>query len=123
MGGKLINASEIVCRQIRIAADRIATVTYTYRRFRADRERRCLTGHGSSPINKQRRDNSVTMTVPTVPLPEILPIFPLTGMLLLPGTILPLHIFEPRYRNMVQDALDTGRVFGMIQPFAPQQDN
>jgi uncharacterized protein len=65
----------------------------------------------------------VTMTVPNVPLPEILPVFPLTGTLLLPGTILPLHIFEPRYRNMVQDALEAGKVFGMIQPFAPQQDN
>jgi Lon protease-like protein len=65
----------------------------------------------------------VTMTVPNVPLPETLPIFPLTGTLLLPGTILPLHIFESRYRNMVQDALDAGKVFGMIQPFAPQQDN
>jgi uncharacterized protein len=63
------------------------------------------------------------MTVPTVPLPEIVPIFPLTGTLLLPGTILPLHIFEPRYRKMVQDALDSGKIFGMVQPFTPQQDN
>jgi uncharacterized protein len=63
------------------------------------------------------------MTVPTVPLPEIVPIFPLTGTLLLPGTILPLHIFESRYRKMVQDALDSGKIFGMIQPFTPQQDN
>src|SRR5919205_3188749 len=63
------------------------------------------------------------MTVPNVPLPKILPIFPLTGTLLLPGTILPLHVFEPRYRNMVEDALNADRVFGMIQPFVPQQDN
>jgi Lon protease-like protein len=65
----------------------------------------------------------VTMAIPQITLPEILPVFPLTGVLLLPGTILPLHIFEPRYRNMVEDALSAGRVFGMIQPFTPQQDN
>jgi len=56
-------------------------------------------------------------------LPEILPVFPLTGTLLLPGTTLPLHIFEPRYRNMVEDALGGDKVFGMIQPFVPQEDN
>ncbi len=59
----------------------------------------------------------------TLSLPEILPVFPLTGMLLLPGTILPLHIFEPRYRNLVEDALQGEAVFGMIQPFVPQHDN
>jgi hypothetical protein len=56
-------------------------------------------------------------------LPEILPVFPLTGVLLLPETVLPLHIFEPRYRNLVEDALAADRIFGMIQPFVPQQDN
>src|SRR5438552_15693103 len=65
----------------------------------------------------------VTMTIPQMTVPENLPVFPLTGVLLLPGTILPLHIFEPRYRNMVEDALDADKIFGMIQPFAPQQDN
>ena len=33
-------------------------------------------------------------------LPEVLPVFPLTGVLLLPETALPLHVFEPRYRNL-----------------------
>ncbi|HWP58402.1 MAG TPA: LON peptidase substrate-binding domain-containing protein [Candidatus Acidoferrales bacterium] len=56
-------------------------------------------------------------------LPEILPVFPLTGVLLFPGMILPLHIFEPRYRNMVEDALKSDGVFGMIQPVVPRQDN
>jgi Lon protease-like protein len=56
-------------------------------------------------------------------MPEILPVFPLTGVLLLPGTLLPLHIFEPRYRNLVEDALATDKIFGMIQPVAPRQDN
>jgi uncharacterized protein len=63
------------------------------------------------------------MKIPIMPVPEILPIFPLTGVLVLPGTILPLHIFEPRYRNMVEDALDADNIFGMIQPFVPQEDN
>jgi Lon protease-like protein len=56
-------------------------------------------------------------------LPETLPVFPLTGSLLLPGNLLPLNIFEPRYRNMVADALDGERAIGMIQPLVPRQDN
>jgi len=65
----------------------------------------------------------VAISIPQINLPEILPVFPLTGVMLLPGTVLPLHIFEPRYRNMVEDALGGDKVFGMIQPFAPQDDN
>jgi Lon protease-like protein len=53
-------------------------------------------------------------------LPRIIPIFPLTGALLLPGGQLPLNIFEPRYLNMVQAALATEpRMIGMIQPTEP----
>ena len=63
------------------------------------------------------------MTIPQMSLPEILPVFPLTGVMLLPGTVLPLHIFEPRYRNLVEDALGGDKIFGMIQPFTPQDDN
>jgi len=37
--------------------------------------------------------------------------------------VLPLHVFEPRYRAMVEGAFRGYRVFGMIQPFAPQPDN
>lgn len=44
------------------------------------------------------------------------PIFPLAGALLFPGTQLPLHIFEPRYRAMIRDALATDRLIAMIQP-------
>jgi len=52
-------------------------------------------------------------------LPEILPIFPLSGVLLLPCGELPLNIFEPRYRAMVEDSLAAGhRMIGMIQPCA-----
>lgn len=42
-----------------------------------------------------------------------IPIFPLPGVVLLPGTLLPLHIFEPRYRAMVGDALAGDRTIGM----------
>jgi len=44
------------------------------------------------------------------------PIFPLAGALLFPRGQLPLHIFEPRYRAMVRDALASERMIGMIQP-------
>ncbi len=44
------------------------------------------------------------------------PIFPLAGALLLPRAQLPLHIFEPRYRAMVRDALASDGVIAMIQP-------
>ena len=49
-------------------------------------------------------------------LPETLPVFPLTGVLLLPGSQLPLNIFEPRYLSMFDDALAGNRLIGMIQP-------
>ena len=45
-----------------------------------------------------------------------LSIFPLTGAILFPGLQLPLHIFEPRYRAMIGDALARDRRIGMIQP-------
>ena len=44
------------------------------------------------------------------------PIFPLAGAVLLPGAQLPLNIFEPRYLQMVDDALADARIIGMIQP-------
>jgi len=55
--------------------------------------------------------------------PNVIPIFPLTGSLLLPGNLLPLNVFEPRYRNMVADALAGERYIGLIQPLVPRQDN
>jgi uncharacterized protein len=58
-----------------------------------------------------------------IALPEILPIFPLTGILLLPRGRLPLNIFEPRYLAMTRDSLGGERLIGMIQPLEPQQDN
>ena len=54
------------------------------------------------------------------PLPAAVPVFPLTGAVLLPRGVLPLNIFEPRYLAMVRDAMTaTGaanRIIGMIQP-------
>ena len=44
------------------------------------------------------------------------PIFPLPGAILFPGLQLPLHIFEPRYRDLVGSALAKDRLIGMIQP-------
>ena len=50
-------------------------------------------------------------------LPGTIPIFPLPGALLLPRSRLPLHIFEPRYLAMLEDALKTPeRLIGMVQP-------
>ena len=50
-------------------------------------------------------------------LPGTIPIFPLPGALLLPRSRLPLHIFEPRYLQMLDDALKTPeRLVGMVQP-------
>lgn len=49
-------------------------------------------------------------------LPAALPIFPLTGVLLLPRAKLPLNVFEPRYLNMTFDALALDRMIGIIQP-------
>ncbi|MYK90359.1 MAG: ATP-dependent protease, partial [Acidobacteria bacterium] len=46
-------------------------------------------------------------------LPERIPIFPLPNVVLFPQVFLPLHIFEPRYREMVADAIDGDRLIGM----------
>ena len=49
-------------------------------------------------------------------LPNVLPIFPLAGAVVLPGGTLPLNIFEPRYLAMVQDAMRSNQLIGVIQP-------
>jgi hypothetical protein len=48
-------------------------------------------------------------------LPQVIPVFPLDGAVLLPGSVLPLQIFEPRYLNMVDDAMAGDRMIGMVQ--------
>ena len=47
-------------------------------------------------------------------LPPTIPIFPLPNVVLFPNVFLPLHIFEPRYRDMVADALSGDRIVGMV---------
>jgi len=54
-------------------------------------------------------------------LPASIPVFPLSGVLLLPRGMLPLNIFEPRYRNMTSDALANDRIIGMVQPVDPEE--
>jgi Lon protease-like protein len=47
-------------------------------------------------------------------LPGTIPIFPLPNVVLFPNVFLPLHVFEPRYRDMVADALAGDRLIGMV---------
>ncbi len=56
-------------------------------------------------------------------LPRSVPLFPLTGALLLPRGRMPLNIFEPRYIKMIDDALAGERVIGMIQPDISEPDS
>jgi Lon protease-like protein len=66
--------------------------------------------HGSAPT-----DGSPPLETTTVHIPDVIPVFPLSEVVLLPGEVLPLHIFEPRYRAMVHDVLSGSRVIGMVQ--------
>jgi hypothetical protein len=49
-------------------------------------------------------------------LPQRIPLFPLRGVVLLPRATLPLNVFEPRYLEMVDEAMTSSRVIGMVQP-------
>jgi Lon protease-like protein len=51
----------------------------------------------------------------TANVPDVIPIFPLPHVVLLPGEVLPLHIFEPRYTDLVRDAIASHRVIGMVE--------
>jgi Lon protease-like protein len=55
-------------------------------------------------------------------MPDSVPLFPLAGALLLPRGQMPLNIFEPRYLDMVDAALKSDRIIGMIQPVSEQPD-
>lgn len=59
-------------------------------------------------------DNAGSVHAGTIQIPDVIPIFPLPRTVLLPGEVLPLHIFEPRYRELVRDALAGHRVFGIV---------
>ena len=49
-------------------------------------------------------------------LPEEIPVFPLSNFIIFPRTTVPLNIFEPRYIDMVDDAMKSNRIIGMVQP-------
>ncbi len=51
-------------------------------------------------------------------LPKLIPVFPLDGAILMPRGRLPLNIFEPRYLNMIDDAMASERIIGMVQTLA-----
>jgi Lon protease-like protein len=56
--------------------------------------------------------------IKTIDLPDTIPVFPLSGALLLPRTRLPLNLFEPRYLQMLDDVLKTDhRLIGMVQSY------
>ena len=55
--------------------------------------------------------------------PELIPVFPLEGVVMFPDTYLPLNIFEPRYLEMINKAISSkSRLIGMIQPNNSNQD-
>ncbi len=56
-----------------------------------------------------------TQPVETVDVPDVIPIFPLPTVVLLPGEVLPLHIFEPRYLEMVRDSIASHHVIGIVE--------
>ena len=56
-------------------------------------------------------------------LPSVIPLFPLSGAVVLPHGQLPLNIFEPRYLSMVFDALAGSRLVGMVQPLHGEEGN
>jgi Lon protease-like protein len=66
--------------------------------------------HGSIPTNRFAPAPGGRVNVP-----DVIPIFPLPKVVLLPGEVLPLHIFEPRYRAMTRDALAQHRVIGIVE--------
>ncbi len=59
-------------------------------------------------------DSSAGTPTGMIQVPDVVPIFPLPQTVLLPGEVLPLHVFEQRYRDMVRDALASHRVIGIV---------
>ena len=58
----------------------------------------------------------------TVDVPDVIPIFPIPRVVLLPSEVLPLHVFEPRYIELVRDAVATHRVIGMVDVLPGHED-
>ena len=59
----------------------------------------------------------------TIKLPEIIPVFPLSNFIFFPKTTVPLNIFEKRYLEMVDDAMKSERIIGMVQPKESSQNS
>jgi len=56
-------------------------------------------------------------------LPNKIPVFPLSNLIIFPETTIPLNIFEPRYIQMIDDSIKTNSIIGMIQPKKILNDN
>mgnify|MGYP001484518851 FL=1 len=55
-------------------------------------------------------------------LPNKIPVFPLSNFIIFPRTTVPLNIFEPRYIDMIDDAMKSNRIIGMVQPKKSDQN-
>ena len=55
-------------------------------------------------------------------LPNTIPVFPLSNFIIFPRTTVPLNIFEPRYIDMIDDAMKSNRIIGMVQPKKSDQN-
>ena len=73
-----------------------------------------LAGVLSAPAAAEAQPPAFDPVPGAVTLPEVIPVFPLQDVMLFPNVSRPLHIFEPRYRAMVADALDGDRLIGMV---------
>ena len=49
-------------------------------------------------------------------LPKLIPVFPLSNFIIFPNTTVPLNIFEPRYKDMINDSIQSNKFIGMVQP-------
>jgi Lon protease-like protein len=58
----------------------------------------------------------------TVLVPEVVPLFPMPRTVLLPGELMPLHVFEDRYRDLVRDALASHKVIGVVNIASGHED-
>ena len=80
---------------------------------RAELAQRLLSSLDRDPEVEAELATGFNRPVPTL---ESLPIFPLEAVTLLPGALLPLHVFEPRYRQMIADAMEGDRAIAMAMP-------
>jgi hypothetical protein len=67
-------------------------------------------------------DNPKAPPPETVRVPDVIPIFPLPRVVMLPSEVLPLHVFEPRYIELVRDAVASHRVIGMVEVLPGHED-